>query len=64
MLCMCIVFQLMLYGECYCLVVCIDVEDNGLGIFFYLQDILFYLMVSGCEGGIGFGLFIVCNFID
>lgn len=57
-------FQLTLHGVRYRLVARIDVEDNGPGIPDYLQDTLFYPMVSGREGGTGLGLSIAHSLID
>lgn len=56
-------FQTTLHGERYRLAARIDIEDNGAGIPAHLQDTLFYPMVSGREGGTGFGLSIARSLV-
>lgn len=57
-------FQLTLLGVRHRLVARIDVIDNGPGVSSYLQDTLFYPMVSGRENGTGLGLSIARNLTD
>lgn len=57
-------FQVTLKGKRYRLCAQIDIEDTGSGIPASLQDILFYPMVSGREGGSGLGLSIARHLVD
>ncbi len=56
--------QVSIHGKHHRLVAMIEITDNGPGIPQYLQDILFYPMVSGREGGTGLGLSIAQTLID
>lgn len=50
-----IIIYLQVYDDNYCLYI----EDNGKGIFLYMQQLLYQLFFILKDSGIGFGLLIV-----
>lgn len=58
-LCICVEYGVCIVEYLYMLVLCLEIVDDGCGVFEELVEYLFLLLVSGCVEGIGFGLVLV-----